>query len=109
MAPYPPELVKQGVEGTVILDLVVSDSGRVDSAAVVKGVHPALDSAALHASRAFIFTPALAAGKPVPVLMQYAYHFTIGEVVKAIAEYINFKGRIVERGAVRPLSMLRSL
>ena len=102
-AAYPPELVKQGIEGTVVLDLIVSDSGRVDSAAVVKGLVPALDSAALTASRAFRFTPARAGGKPVPVLMQYAYHFTLSEVVKSIAEYVNFKGRIVERGTRSPL------
>lgn len=100
---YPPDLIKRGVEGTVVLDLIVNDSGRVDSAAVTKGVDPLLDSAALSASRRFVFTPAMAAGKPVPVLMEYAYHFTIDEVVTGITEYVNFKGRLLERGTRAPL------
>ena len=102
-ATYPPDLIKRGVEGAVVLDLIVSDSGRVDSAAVVKGVHPFLDSAALDASRQFVFTPAMAAGKPVPVLMEYAYHFTIDEVVTHITKYVNFKGRLLERGTRAPI------
>jgi len=102
-ATYPPDLVKKGVEGTVLLDLVVNDSGKVDSAAIVKGVHPALDSAALAASRAFAFTPAMAGGKPVPVLIEYAYHFTLDDAVSSINEYVNFSGRLLERGDRKPL------
>ena len=55
---YPPELARRGIEGTVLLDCVVSDSGTVDSVFVVKGVHPQLDSSAAVALWKFRFSPA---------------------------------------------------
>lgn len=103
-AAYPADLVKQGVEGTVVLDLVVSDSGRVDSVAIVKGVDPRLDSSAARAARAFVFSPAMAGGKPVAVLMEYAYHFTIDEVVTAIDRVVNLTGTLLERGTRAPIA-----
>jgi len=104
-AEYPADLVKKGVEGTVVLDLIVSDSGRVDSVAVVKGVDPRLDSSAAKAARLFIFSPAMAGGKSVAVLMEYAYHFTIDEVATAIDQVVNFAGKLFERGTRRRLPM----
>ena len=102
-ADYPAALVKKGIEGTVLLDIVVNDSGRVDSVAVVEGINPALDSSAARAAAKFTFTPATAGGKPVAVLLQYAYHFTIDEVVKKVEEFINLKGHLYERGTRAPL------
>jgi TonB family protein len=61
-AAYPEALQKEGVEGTVLMDLLVSDSGTVDSVAVVGSLHPAHDSAAGSAARAFRFSPAQAGG-----------------------------------------------
>jgi TonB family protein len=103
-ASYPPELVKRGVEGTVLLDLIVNDSGRIDSVGIVKGFNPALDSSAAKAARSFLFSPAKAGSKAVPVLMEYAYHFTVGEELTAIEEFVNFKGRLFERGTRSPLA-----
>jgi len=103
-AEYPADLVKKGVEGTVVLDLIVSDSGRVDSVAVVKGVDPRLDSSAAKAARLFIFSPAMAGGKSVAVLMEYAYHFTIDEVATAIDQVVNFAGKLFERGTRAPIA-----
>ena len=102
-ADYPAALVKKGIEGTVLLDIVVNDSGRVDSVAVVKGINPALDSSAARAAAKFTFTPATAGGKPVAVLLQYAYHFTVDEVVKKVEEFTNLKGHLYERGTRAPL------
>jgi TonB family protein len=103
-AEYPPDLVKQGVEGTVLLDIVVNDSGGVDSVYVTKGVHSALDSAAVKAASVFTFTPAMAGGKPVAVILEYAYRFTIDEVVTKIDRYVNLKGRLFERGTRSPIT-----
>ena len=102
-AGYPADLVKKGVEGQVILDLVVDTAGKVDSVAVVKGFNQVLDSCAATAAKQFLFRPAIAAGAPVPVLMEYAYRFTIDEVVKKIERYVNFKGRLLERGTRAPV------
>ena len=102
-ADYPADLVKKGVEGTVTLDLVVSDSGKVDSVAVVKGVEARLDSAAVHAARLFKFSPAIAGGKPTAVLMEYAYHFTIAEAAAEIVPVVNLAGKLFERGTRAPI------
>jgi TonB family protein len=102
-ADYPADLVKKGVEGTVTLDLVVSDSGKVDSVAVVKGVEARLDSSAAHAARAFKFSPAMAGGKPTAVLMEYAYHFTIAEAAAEITPLVNLAGKLFERGTRAPI------
>ena len=103
-AEYPADLVKKGIEGTVVLDLIVSDSGRVDSVAVVKGIDPRLDSSAAKAARLFVFSPAMAGGKPVAVLMEYAYHFTIDEVATAIDQVVNLTGKLFERGTRAPIA-----
>jgi TonB family protein len=103
-ADYPAALVRQGVAGTVILDLVVNETGTVDSVAVVKGIHPSLDSAAAIAAKQFVFSPAMADTLPVAVLMQYAYYFTIDNVAEKIERFVNLTGRLYERGTRSPLA-----
>jgi len=102
-ADYPAECVKKGIEGDVVLDLVVDTLGIVDSCAVVKGLVPALDSSALHTVKKFRFRPALSQGFAIPVLMQYAYHFSLDETVEKIQQYVNFKGKLLERGTRAPV------
>jgi TonB family protein len=102
-AQYPADLVRKGVEGQVILDLVVDTAGRVDSVAVVKGFDKVLDSCAAAAAKQFRFRPAIAAGAAVPVLMEYAYRFTLDEIVNKIERYVNLKGRLLERGTRLPV------
>lgn len=102
-AEYPADLVKKGIEGQVILDLVVDTLGRVDSVAVVKGFNRVLDSCAAIAAKKFRFRPAIAAHAPVPVLMEYSYRFTLDEVVDKIERYVNLKGRLLERGTRQPV------
>jgi TonB family protein len=101
---YPPELVKRGIEGTVVLDCVVDDSGTVDSVAVVRGVHPALDSAAAAALRQFHFRPAMAGAVPVPVLLQYEIPFTLVEVAGKTGKFVNLQGTLRESGTRAPIA-----
>jgi TonB family protein len=105
-AGYPDSLIKKGVEGTVAMDLVVSDSGSVDSVAVAGGLLPALDSAAVRAARQFRFSPAVSQGKPIAVLLRYEYHFSIDEVVDSLAlsDSVNFSGALVEMGTRTPVA-----
>ncbi len=64
--PYPPSAKRLEQEGTVTLQLYVTEDGRVADARVAKssGV-PALDTAALNESRRWRFLPAMTEGKPV--------------------------------------------
>ncbi|MGD9202379.1 MAG: energy transducer TonB, partial [Chitinispirillia bacterium] len=102
-ADYPEYIYKKGIEGSVLLNLVISDSGTVDSVAVERGVHPFLDSSALKAAAKFRFTPAIAGGEPVSVFLQYEYHFSLKEIVDRLKEYINFTGRLLEKGTRKPI------
>jgi TonB family protein len=102
-ADYPPALLKQGVEGTVTMTLLVSEQGRVDSVAVIGGVHPELDSAVARAAARFVFTPAQAGGRPVPVLITYEYHVRFEDVVAPVEQRVNFTGIVVERGTRTPV------
>lgn len=103
-AQYPPEAYGKGLEGTVVMELLVNDSGIVESVTVAQGLDPQLDSSAVIAARQFRFDPARADGGPVAVLIQYEYRFSLQEVVKTIDEYVNFSGRVVERGTRAPLA-----
>ncbi len=102
-AVYPPELLKQGITGTVTLELLVNERGTIDSVVVTRGLAPALDSAVAKAAAAFVFTPAMAGGKPVPVLITYDYRITLADEIRKIDTVVNFSGRVVERGTRAPI------
>jgi TonB family protein len=65
---YPPALLQQGIEGSVLLRLYVDSAGVVmpDSTRIAESSgYPALDSAALTGARELRFSPALLQGRPV--------------------------------------------
>ncbi len=101
---YPPEVYKQGIEGVVLVNVIVNDSGTVDSVFVEKRLHPILDSNVVSAVRQFEFSPAMAAGEPVSVLIQYERSFTLKEVVEKVEQYVNFSGTIIEKGTKNPIA-----
>ena len=68
-AEYPPEARESGAEGRVYLRFVVNEHGEAVNAEVVRGLHPALDSAALEAIRDVHFAPGRQRGEPVPTQM----------------------------------------
>ena len=108
-ADYDSVLFMQGISGDVILELLISETGSIDSAWVVGSLNPILDSAALIAARQFKFSPALIFENgdtiPVAVIIQYAYHFTIEEqLTRGIIDRVNLSGRVFERGNRRPLA-----
>jgi len=100
---YPPALLRQGITGTVTLQLLVNERGTIDSVVVTKGLTPSLDSAVAKAAAAFVFSPAIAGGKPVPVLITYDYHITLADEIRKIDTVVNFSGRVVERGTRAPI------
>ncbi len=103
-AAYPPDALRAGREGTVLLELLVTATGAVDSVFVVQPLAPDLDAAAARAARNCRFTPAQAAGEPVPVYLQFAYTFSLAEAARALQPVVNLAGRVLEKGSERPVA-----
>ena len=64
---YNDDALKAGIEGTVVLDLIVGEDGRVRDVVVVQGIGHGLDEAARAALRDCRFSPGEKDGKPVAV------------------------------------------
>lgn len=64
LPPYPPIARAARVSGTVSVQIIVDETGKVMAAQVLDG-HPLLQAAALKAARQALFTPTLFNGKPV--------------------------------------------
>ena len=57
----------QGIEGTVVLTIVVDATGNVTDVKVVQALDPGLDDSAARTVRTWKFQPATRGGKPVAV------------------------------------------
>lgn len=75
-AEYSLDALKNRVEGTVVMEIVVGCQGEVASARLVKGV-PMFNDAALDAVKQWRYTPTLLNGKPVPVRFHVTVTFTL--------------------------------
>jgi protein TonB len=76
-APAYPELARQaGVEGTVQLRALIGLDGRVRDVIVDRSI-ALLDEAAVQAVRGWVFSPALANGRPVKVWVGVPVHFVL--------------------------------
>jgi len=64
---YPTSLIKQHVEGEVVLYAIIRENGSVDSIQIVKRLDPQLDHNAMAAVAAWKFAPASRNGEPVAV------------------------------------------
>ena len=73
---YPPLAIAAHVEGTVVIEAIISTTGAVQQARVITSV-PLLDEAAIAAVREWVFTPTLLNGMPVPVIMTVTVNFTL--------------------------------
>jgi protein TonB len=73
---YPALALAARVEGTVVIDAVISATGAVQEARVITSV-PLLDEAALAAVRQWVFTPTRLGGVPVPVILTVKVEFKL--------------------------------
>jgi protein TonB len=77
MAPAYPQAARLArLQGVVVVECVIDERGRVQSAAVVKGV-PLLDEAALDAVRQWVYAPSLLDGVPVEVVLTVTVTFRL--------------------------------
>jgi len=77
---YTEEARQAGLEGIVILDIVVGEDGAVRDVKVVQGLGQGLNEAAVRAAKACRFTPGERDGKRVPVRVpRFKVRFGLGE------------------------------
>ena len=75
--PTYPELAREaGVEGTVLVEILVSETGLVLDASVKQGL-PLLDEAALAAAYTALFRPAQQSGRPVRTRVVLPIEFSL--------------------------------
>jgi TonB family protein len=75
---YPPQLVAQGVEGTVILDSVIGINGQVLNVTPKNSqVHPDLIQAAVEAVKSWRYEPTLLNGQPIEVVTTVTCDFRL--------------------------------
>jgi protein TonB len=72
--PYPQMARAAGIEGAVVVEVTVSESGSVISARAVSG-HPLLRDAAVQAARGWRFSPTQLSGVPVKVIGTITFNF----------------------------------
>lgn len=77
VAAYPAEIRKLGLQGRVVLELIINGKGRVIRKRVVRPLHPVLDKAALAAASGLRFDPGTLDGVPVKVKIPYTYVFVL--------------------------------
>jgi protein TonB len=73
---YPTIALTARREGTVVIDAIIGEDGRVKQTTVLKSV-ALLDEAALTAVRQWVFTPTRLNGEPVPVVMTVTVTFRL--------------------------------
>ena len=123
-ATYPAKALTDRIAARVIVELVISDKGEIDSANVTgtalydeagEGIESqdtyGFGDAALAAAFALRFAPAMTNGTPVSVSISYTFHFTLPAKSSpptpesktpipppAKAAAVNFRGKLLERG-----------
>ncbi|MBD3222471.1 TonB family protein, partial [bacterium] len=74
---YPEQARLVGLEGRVVVKILVGPEGRVLDAQILEGVDPLLDEAALDAARHTRWTPGVQRGVPVKAWMALPYDFRL--------------------------------
>lgn len=74
-AEYPEGPRSEGIEGTVIMKLTISETGKVTEVKIVRGVHPELDAAAKAAAFRFKYKPGTDGGEPV-ITTNFLHRYT---------------------------------
>ncbi len=73
--PYPRSLKGSGIQGRVMLQVVIGEDGCTDSVKVIRKLHPELDEIAKQTVSSWKFQPALKNGKPVKIMVEVAAEF----------------------------------
>jgi TonB family protein len=74
---YPQTLIKEKVDGEVILYAIIRKDGTVDSIQLVRGIDPQLDKTSMEALSRWVFRPGARDGQPVDLeaVVHIPFHF----------------------------------
>ena len=77
---YPPDAIKDGIEGKVFIQFSINQQGEVVDAEVLRGVHPLLDAEALRVINSSPkWTPGMQRGKPAKVTYSFPVEFILNK------------------------------
>lgn len=76
---YPETARNAGIEGMVVLKILVGTDGSVLDVQVLKSAHPALDQAASDAAKQWTFSPAKLVDEPVKTWVSFPVKFSLSE------------------------------
>jgi TonB family protein len=82
---YPLEAAQKGIQGQVLVRIVVSETGQVADAEVISG-DPVLAKSALEAVKKWEFKPFIKNGKPIKVATKVPVDFAFEEKVKDVRD-----------------------
>ena len=74
---YTPDAMRNGIQGSVMLEVVVLHTGDVGDVRVLRSLDRGLDAQAIEAVRAWQFLPGRRGGTPVDVLVSVIMDFTL--------------------------------
>lgn len=81
---YPPEAIRDNIQGIVLIRFSILATGNIDSIAVIESAHPLLDSEAIRLIRDMPrWKPVLFHGEPVPVTYKVPVIFELTDSIES--------------------------
>jgi outer membrane biosynthesis protein TonB len=77
---FPLSVSRLAITGTISLQLLINEQGMVESAEVISGLHPVMDSLVVKSVSNYTFTPAMVSHEPVPVIVSFQYRITVQDL-----------------------------
>jgi TonB family protein len=99
---YPEEARKEGIQGVVILEGRIDESGRVTDVMVLRSV-PGLDEAAMDAVKQWVYEPLVIQGKPRQAVFTVTVRFQLGE--KEIEKFA--EGAVKVKEGIEPPKIIK--
>ena len=96
MPVYPDEAMKKGIQGDVIFNIEVDETGKITSSVPVEG-DSLLMAASKDALRNFRFRPYLVNGTPIRVQSQLGFHFSVEKTADGVNGQVECMASIPNR------------
>ena len=96
MPVYPDEAMKKRIQGDVIFEIEVDETGKITASAPVDG-DPLLIAASKDALRKFRFRPYMLNGTPTKVQSQLGFHFAVEKTADGVNGHVECMASIPNR------------